>query len=60
MRIADAVTATGGVPVQPDARDLSEQWVKGEITAAEMKQRLLEKHTSAKANEIAGILHSLL
>ena len=48
MRIADAVTATGGVPIQPDAQDLSEQWVKGEITAAEMKQRLLEKHIRTK------------
>ncbi len=47
MRIADAINATEGVPIQTDARRLSVQWARGEISSAEMKQRLIAKHFRA-------------
>ena len=44
MRIADVINATEGVPVQADARLIAQQWARGEITSAEMKQMLIAKH----------------
>ena len=52
MRIADAINATEGVPVQADARVIAQQWARGEITSAQMKQKLIEKHyRPATAND---------
>ena len=52
MRIADAINATEGVPVQTDAHSISLQWARGEISSAEMKQKLIAKHyRPAAANE---------
>ena len=44
VRIADVINATEGVPVQADARLIAQQWARGEITSAEMKQMLIAKH----------------
>ena len=44
VRIADAINATEGVPVQTDARSISLQWARGEISSSEMKQKLIAKH----------------
>lgn len=44
IRLADAINATEGVPVQSDARRLSQEWARGEITSAEMKRQLIAKH----------------
>ena len=52
VRIADAINATEGVPVQADARVIAQQWARGEITSAQMKQKLIEKHyRPATAND---------
>ena len=52
VRIADAINATEGVPVQTDAHTISLQWARGEISSTEMKQKLIAKHyRSAVANE---------
>ena len=39
VRIADAINATEGVPVQTDARAISLQWARGESSSTEMKQK---------------------
>ena len=52
VRIADAINATEGVPVQADARAIAQQWARGEITSAQMKQKLIAKHyRPAAAND---------
>ena len=45
IRLADAINKTEGVPVQADARQLSAEWARGEISSAEMIQKLIAKHS---------------
>ncbi len=47
VRVADALNKIEGVPVSAFAKNLSAQWAKGEISGAEMKRALLQKHTKA-------------
>jgi len=44
VKLADAVNKIEGVPVTENARRLSAQWARGEITGEEMKAALLKKH----------------
>ena len=44
VRVANAVNKVEGVPVTENARNLSAQWARGEITGEAMKSALLEKH----------------
>jgi len=46
MKLAYAVNKIEGVPVTESARQLSAQWVRGEISGATMKATLLAKHSS--------------
>ena len=46
MKLAYAVNKIEGVPVTESARQLSVQWVRGEISGATMKATLLAKHSS--------------
>ena len=50
VKLADAVNKIEGVPVTENARRLSAQWARGEITGEEMKAALLKKHRRAVAN----------
>ena len=42
VKAADAINAIEGVPVSDYVRSLSDRWVEGEITGAEMKTALLD------------------
>ena len=44
VKVADTLNNIEGVPVTAFAKDLSDKWAKGEITGAQMKAALLEKH----------------
>jgi hypothetical protein len=44
VKLADAVNKIEGVPVTENARRLSAQWARGEITGDEMKAALVKKH----------------
>ena len=44
VKLADAVNKIEGVPVSENARRLSAQWARGEITGEEMKAALIKKH----------------
>ncbi len=44
VKTADAVNKIEGVPISPQARQLSAQWARGEITGDEMKSALLAAH----------------
>lgn len=44
VKVADSLNSIEGVPVSVFAKELSEKWVKGEITGAQMKSALLAKH----------------
>ena len=44
IKVADALNMIEGVPVSAFAKDLSAKWAKGEITGADMKAALIEKH----------------
>jgi hypothetical protein len=44
VKLADAVNKIEGVPVTENARRLSAQWARGEITGDDMKEALLNKH----------------
>ena len=44
IKVADTLNSIEGVPVTAFARELSAKWAKGEITGAQMKAFLLEKH----------------
>ena len=50
IRLAYAVNRIEGVPVTENARRLSAQWARGEITGETMKSTLLTKHRQI-ANE---------
>lgn len=44
LRTADAINKVEGVAVSRYARSLSEQWVKGEISGAQMRDALIAAH----------------
>ncbi len=45
--VADALNKIEGVPVTDFAKELSSKWAKGEITGAQMKAMLIQKHKKA-------------
>lgn len=47
VRLADAINNIEGVPVSQKARELSNLWAQGNITALEMKKQLIEAHRKA-------------
>lgn len=42
--VADTLNKIEGVPVTEFAKELSSKWEKGEITGAQMKTMLIQKH----------------
>jgi hypothetical protein len=44
VKLADAVNKMEGVTVSRQARSLSAQWARGEISGAEMKEALVAAH----------------
>lgn len=42
--VADTLNKIEGVPVTEFAKELSSKWAKGEITGAQMKMLLIQKH----------------
>ena len=44
VKLADADNKIEGVPVTLQAKKLSAQWARGEISGAEMKAALIAKH----------------
>ncbi|MDA8233404.1 MAG: hypothetical protein M0Z31_01085 [Clostridia bacterium] len=53
VRLANAVNNIEGVPVTPQAKRLSAQWARGEISGSAMKAALISKHKRSET----GILH---
>ncbi len=53
VKLANAVNKIEGVPVTSQAKKLSAQWVRGEISGAEMKAALIAKHK----HPTVGTLH---
>lgn len=51
VKLADALNAIEGVPVSAYAKMLSECWVRGELTGAQMKAALLASHRKMAAQE---------
>jgi hypothetical protein len=49
VKLADAVNRTEGVPVSREAKRLSAQWARGEISGAEMKNALIAAHRQPAA-----------
>ncbi len=45
VKVANTLNTIEGVPVSTFTKELSAKWAKGEITGAQMKAALLEKHT---------------
>jgi hypothetical protein len=44
VKFANAVNKIEGVPVTAQAKKLSAQWARGEISGSEMKASLIAKH----------------
>ena len=44
VMVADTLNKIEGVPVTEFAKELSSRWAKGEITGAQMKTMLIQKH----------------
>lgn len=44
VKVADTLNKIEGVPVTEFAKELSNKWAKGEITGAQMKTMLIQKH----------------
>lgn len=44
IKVADGVNSIEGVPVSENAKKLSQQWAKGEITAEQMKKMLISQY----------------
>lgn len=44
IMVADTLNKIEGVPVTEFAKELSSKWAKGEITGAQMKTMLIQKH----------------
>jgi len=53
VKLANAVNKIEGVPVTSQAKKLSAQWVRGEISGVEMKAALIAKHK----HPAVGTLH---
>lgn len=51
VKTADAINAIEGVPVSQYAKELSLKWARGEITGAQMKQRLWAHHKALVSSE---------
>ncbi len=51
VKTADAVNKIEGVPVSPEARRLSAQWARGEITGEEMKAELIAAHKRSRVKK---------
>ena len=45
VMVADTLNKIEGVPVTEFAKELSNQWINGEITGTQMKEMLIQKHT---------------
>ena len=43
-RVADTCNRIEGVPVSKQARELSQQWVRGQISGDEMIRALVKRH----------------
>lgn len=43
-KVANTCNLVEGVPVSEKAKDLSKQWVEGQITGDEMVQALIARH----------------
>lgn len=44
IMVADTLNKIEGMPVTEFAKELSSRWAKGEITGAQMKTMLIQKH----------------
>lgn len=44
IKVADSINSIEGDPVSENAKKLSQQWAKGEITADQMKKLLLSHY----------------
>lgn len=47
IKVADSINSIEGAPVSENAKKLSQQWAKGEITADQMKKVLLSQYVKA-------------
>ena len=47
IKVADSINAIEGATVSENAKILSQQWAKGEITADQMKKILLSQYVKA-------------
>lgn len=47
-RVADTCNRIRGVPVSEHAKELSQQWVHGQISGEEIIRRLVEQHRKAE------------
>lgn len=44
VMVADTLNKIEGVPVTEFAKELSSKWANGEITGAQMKEMLIQRH----------------
>ncbi len=47
IKVADSINSIEGAPVSENAKKLSLQWAKGEITAEQMKKMLISQYVRA-------------
>lgn len=47
IKVADSINSIEGAPVSENAKKLSQEWAKGEITADQMKKILLSQYVKA-------------
>ncbi len=47
IKVADSINSIEGAPVSENAKKLSHQWAKGEITAEQMKKLLISQYAKA-------------
>ncbi len=47
IKVADSINSIEGAPVSENAKMLSWQWAKGEITAEQMKKLLISQYARA-------------
>ncbi len=47
IKVADSINSIEGAPVSENAKKLSLQWAKGEITAEQMKKLLISQYVRA-------------
>ena len=51
VKSADALNTIEGISISDYAKELSQQWVNGEISGEEMKSLLLEHHLKIASEE---------